>query len=72
MLGKRVLLVGLDLRRPSINKFFEFNDSQGMSTYLSDNCKYEEIIKQTQIKNLFYVPSGPIRLTLPNSSRLRK
>jgi len=67
MLGKRVLLVGLDLRRPSINKFFEFNDSQGMSTYLSDNCKYEEIIKQTQIKNLFYVPSGPIP---PNPAEL--
>lgn len=67
MLGKKVLLIGLDLRRPRINKVFEFDDSLGMSTYLSGNCKYEEIIKQTQIKNLFYVPSGPVP---PNPAEL--
>jgi tyrosine-protein kinase Etk/Wzc len=67
MLGKRVLLVGLDLRKPRINKYFEFDDSLGMSTYLSGNCSYEEITKQTQIKNLFYVPSGPIP---PNPAEL--
>jgi tyrosine-protein kinase Etk/Wzc len=67
MLGKKVLLVGLDLRRPSINKFFKFDDNQGMSTYLSSNCKYEEIIKQTQIKNLYYTPSGPVP---PNPAEL--
>jgi len=67
MLGKKVLLVGLDLRRPSINKFFKFDDDLGMSTYLSANCKYEEIIKQTQIKNLFYAPSGPVP---PNPAEL--
>jgi tyrosine-protein kinase Etk/Wzc len=67
MLGKKVLLVGLDLRKPRINKVFEFEDSPGMSTFLSGNCKYEEIIKKTQIKNLFYVPSGPIP---PNPAEL--
>ena len=45
MLGKKVLLIGLDLRKPRINKVFEFQDSPGMSTYLSGNCDYEEIIK---------------------------
>lgn len=58
MLGKKVLLVGLDLRKPRINKVFEFDDSPGMSTYLSGNCEYEEIIKKTQVDNLFYAPSG--------------
>ncbi len=60
MLGKKVLLIGLDLRKPRINKLFEFVDSPGMSTYLSGNCEYEGIIKKTQIGNLFYAPSGPI------------
>ncbi len=67
MLGKKVLLVGLDLRKPRINMVFEFGNSPGMSTYLSGNCDYEEIIKQTQIDNLFYAPSGP---TPPNPAEL--
>ena len=67
MLGKRVLLVGLDLRKPRINKVFEFDDSPGMSTYLSSNCDYEKIIMKTQIDNLFYAPSGPIP---PNPAEL--
>jgi tyrosine-protein kinase Etk/Wzc len=67
MLGKKVLLIGLDLRKPRINKVFEFASSPGMSSYLSGNCKYEEIIRQTQIKNLFYAPSGTIP---PNPAEL--
>ncbi|MCE5348310.1 MAG: polysaccharide biosynthesis tyrosine autokinase [Bacteroidales bacterium] len=67
MLGKKVLLIGLDLRKPRINKVFEYSDSPGMSTYLSGNCDYEEIIKKTQIVNLFYAPSGPIP---PNPAEL--
>jgi capsular exopolysaccharide synthesis family protein len=67
MLGKKVLLIGLDLRKPRINKVFEFEESPGMSTFLSGNCDFEEIIKETQIKNLFYAPSGPIP---PNPAEL--
>jgi capsular exopolysaccharide synthesis family protein len=67
MLGKKVLLLGLDLRKPRINKVFEFDDSPGMSTYLSGNCDYEEIIRKTQIDNLFYAPSGPVP---PNPAEL--
>jgi tyrosine-protein kinase Etk/Wzc len=62
-----VLLIGLDLRKPRINKVFEFEDSPGMSTYLSGNCAYEDVIKATQIKNLYYAPSGPIP---PNPAEL--
>jgi capsular exopolysaccharide synthesis family protein len=67
MLGKKVLLIGLDLRKPRINKIFEFENSPGMSTYLSGNCNYEEIIIKTQVENLFYAPSGPVP---PNPAEL--
>ncbi len=67
MLGKKVLLIGLDLRKPRINKFFESEDSPGMSTYLSGNCEYEEIIKETQVENLYYAASGPVP---PNPAEL--
>ena len=66
-LGKKVLLIGLDLRKPRINKVFEFDKSPGMSTYLSGNCRYDEIIKKTQVENLFYAPSGPVP---PNPAEL--
>jgi capsular exopolysaccharide synthesis family protein len=67
MLGKKVLLIGLDLRKPRINRIFEYENSPGMSTYLSGNCEYEEIIKKTQVNNLFYAPSGPVP---PNPAEL--
>jgi len=67
MLGKRVLLVGLDLRKPRINRVFEFEESPGMSAFLSGNCDYDEIIKKTQVDNLFYAPSG---LIPPNPAEL--
>lgn len=67
MLGKKVLLIGLDLRKPRINKVFEYVGSPGMSTYLSGNCTFEEIIKKTKVENLFYAPSGPIP---PNPAEL--
>jgi capsular exopolysaccharide synthesis family protein len=38
-----------------------------LSTYLSGNCRYEDVIKKTQIDNLFYAPSGPIP---PNPAEL--
>jgi capsular exopolysaccharide synthesis family protein len=65
--GKKVLLIGLDLRKPTINKIFEFYGSPGMSTYLSGNCDYDDLINKTNVDNLFYVPSGPIP---PNPAEL--
>jgi capsular exopolysaccharide synthesis family protein len=67
MLGKKVLLIGLDLRKPRLNKVFEYDDSPGMSNFLIGNCKYKDVIKKTQIENLYYAPSGPIP---PNPSEL--
>jgi tyrosine-protein kinase Etk/Wzc len=67
LLGKKVLLIGLDLRKPRIDKAFLFESSPGMSKYLSGNCKYEDVIRKTQISNLFYAPSGPIP---PNPAEL--
>jgi tyrosine-protein kinase Etk/Wzc len=59
MLGKKVLLIGLDLRKPGLNKIFDIPNDSGMSTYLSGNNGYDDIIKETGISNLYYAPSGP-------------
>jgi capsular exopolysaccharide synthesis family protein len=67
MLGKKVLIIGLDMRKPRLNKVIQFDDGPGLSTYLSGNCKFEEVIRETQVRDLFYAPSGPIP---PNPSEL--
>jgi tyrosine-protein kinase Etk/Wzc len=59
MLGKKVLLIGLDLRKPRMDKIFDLGDEFGMSTYLNGSNSYEEIIHKTDVNNLYYVPSGP-------------
>jgi tyrosine-protein kinase Etk/Wzc len=67
MLGKKVLIVGLDLRKPRMNRVFETHYETGMSNYLSGNCTYEEVIQKTGIENLYFAPSGP---RPPNPSEL--
>ncbi len=67
MLGKSVLIIGLDMRKPRLNKVLQFDESPGLSSYLSGNCSFDDVIKQTQVNNLFYAPSGPIP---PNPSEL--
>lgn len=62
-----MLLIGLDLRKPRIHRILGIDNSEGLSTYLSSNCDYSEVIKPTSIENLFYAASGPIP---PNPAEL--
>lgn len=67
LLGKKVLLIGLDLRKPRIHRILDIDNSVGMSSYLSFNCEYEDVIKETAVKNLYYATSGPVP---PNPAEL--
>jgi len=46
MLGKKVLLIGLDLRKHELTKSLNSIIVQAMSTYLSGNCEFEEVISK--------------------------
>lgn len=67
MLGKKVLLVGLDLRKPKLHTIFKTNNNLGLSSYLIGNIEYEDIVLETDIENLFFTPSGPVP---PNPAEL--
>lgn len=67
MLGKRVLLMGLDLRKPRIHRVLETENGKGISTWLSGEDSFGEIIQSTSISNVFYAPSGPVP---PNPAEL--
>ena len=67
LLGRKTLLVGLDLRKPRIHKILGVPNTTGMSTFLSGNDKFEDVIHKTSIDNLWYASSGPIP---PNPAEL--
>lgn len=67
MLGKKTLLVGLDLRKPRIHRILGVENKAGMSTFLSKMSGFSEIVQETTIENLWFVSSGPIP---PNPAEL--
>jgi tyrosine-protein kinase Etk/Wzc len=67
LLGKKVLLVGLDLRKPRIHNIFNLDNEVGLSTFLSGQNVFEDIIHKTKVENLFYAQSGPVP---PNPAEL--
>ena len=60
--GSRVLLVGCNLRRPTLYSIFGVDQEPGLTNVLA-----EEAIKFTSIPNLHLLPSGPLP---PNPSEL--
>jgi len=66
-LGRRVLLVDADLRRPRLHRTLGLDQNEGLSNYLSGNADLNDIIHDTDIPNLRVIPGGPIP---PNPSEL--
>jgi capsular exopolysaccharide synthesis family protein len=66
-LGRTVLVIDADLRKPMIHKSFGVNRKNGLSTYLTSGADYHELIRGARIKNLFLLPAGPVP---PNPSEL--
>ena len=67
-LGRKTLLIDTDLRRPVIHKVFNLEKEPGITNYLVENINdFNDIIKPTEIQNLFVVTSGIIP---PNPSEL--
>ena len=66
-LDKKVVILGLDLRKPTLHKFFDFDNENGVSEYLTGDKDYQSIIRETRIKNLSIILSGTIP---PNPAEL--
>ena len=60
MANKKTALIGLDLRKPKLQKIFGYNEAKGISNYLINEIEYEELEKTTHIENLYIFPSGSI------------
>jgi tyrosine-protein kinase Etk/Wzc len=57
--GKKVLLIDGDLRRGSLNNYFDSNICpNGLSDVLANKVKVEDVIQKTRIENLDFLPRG--------------
>ena len=65
--GSKTLLIGADMRKPKIFTDFQLTNDKGLSNYLSNQAKKEDIIQKSEIENLDIILSGP---TPPNPAEL--
>ncbi|MEN8225144.1 MAG: polysaccharide biosynthesis tyrosine autokinase, partial [Bacteroidota bacterium] len=67
MYGKKVLLMGFDLRKPKIYQDFGLTNTEGISSYLINKHSLDEIIQTSPVENLDVIMAGPVP---PNPSEL--
>lgn len=65
--GKRVLLIDTDMRRPRLHSSLGISRQHGLTNLMLGDETYDEVIKPTDIPNLFMLPCGPLP---PNPAEL--
>lgn len=56
--GYTTLMIDADLRRPTLHSHFEVSNTVGLTNYLTTDLLPEDVILQTPINNLYFMPSG--------------
>jgi polysaccharide biosynthesis transport protein len=59
-LGRPVLLVDADLRKPSLHRVFRASNQVGLVSHLTGTAEAGEIVVATAIPNLWLAPAGPL------------
>ena len=67
LMGKKVVLIELDLRKPKLSDGFNVSRAVGISNYLIAQKDAEEVLLKTEFPNLAIITSGPLP---PNPSEL--
>ena len=65
--GQKVLLIDCDLRKPKVHKYFGLEGSVGITNYLIDQAKLDDVIQPWGRNGLHILPAGQIP---PNPSEL--
>ena len=66
-LGKRVLLVDADLRKPSLHKTLGLKAESGLSHLLAGGCSFSAAVLPTDLEHLHVILAGPLP---PNPAEL--
>lgn len=68
LLDKKVLVIGLDVRKPSLAEYLKMDNKIGMTSFLTGQITKDQLIKPTNIHpNLSVIMAGPIP---PNPNEL--
>ncbi len=65
--GQRVLLIDTDMRRPRLHTSLGVPRQKGLTNLIVGDHDYDDVIKTTDIPNLFVLPCGPLP---PNPAEL--
>lgn len=65
--GQRVVIVDTDMRRPRLHRIFGVPGSEGITSVLLGSGQLAEVIKSTEVPDLFVLPCGPVP---PNPAEL--
>ena len=66
--GKKVLMVDADLRRPRVHRCLDIDADRGLVHFLTGSrTQLKEVVQKTKVKNLWAIPCGP---TPPNPAEL--
>lgn len=61
LVGRKVLLVDADLRRPSLHRFLNMRQpDKGLSSVLARTCNISEAVLPMGVPNAAFLPSGPL------------
>lgn len=66
-LGRKVLLVDADLRKPRLHRVFKISNRTGLVHALTGNAELDDTLQRTAVSDLWVTPAGP---TPPNPSEL--
>jgi capsular exopolysaccharide synthesis family protein len=66
-LGRPVLIMDCDLRKPRLHQVFKISNRLGLVNQLTGTADLDTVILPTEVPNLWVLPSGP---TPPNPSEL--
>lgn len=61
-IGRRVLLIDADMRRPSQHKRFNVDNVRGLSTLLTGQGTFDSVVRATSQSGLDLITAGPIPL----------
>jgi len=65
--GKKTLVVGADLRKPTLKSYFQAETGPGLSQYLAGQVELKELVHESEKENLYFTASGPVP---PNPAEL--
>ncbi|MBR4976284.1 MAG: hypothetical protein IKY61_04460, partial [Thermoguttaceae bacterium] len=60
-MGKNIVLVDCDLRKPDVHKWFGLENKEGVSDVLRGKVELESVLRQTAVKNLTVLTAGTHR-----------